>query len=130
MMTQRRPKSKGNTAGRKQLDCLGLRLQNLRSLQNTTQLSLAKQLGIGQTGLSHMERRDDILLSTLKAYVEALGGQLHVAATFPMPMLFLSSEIRIGSERMSQARSRCRLTTSFPFPVFLARPSLLLRQGT
>jgi predicted transcriptional regulator/DNA-binding XRE family transcriptional regulator len=83
MMTQRRPKSKGNTAGRKQLDCLGPRLQNLRSLQNTTQLSLAKQLGIGQTALSHMERRDDILLSTLKAYVEALGGQLHVAATFP-----------------------------------------------
>src|SRR5580704_4675592 len=83
MMTQRRPKSKGNTAGRKQLDCLGLRLQNLRQLQNTTQLSLAKELGIGQTALSHMERRDDILLSSLKAYVEALGGQLNVAATFP-----------------------------------------------
>jgi predicted transcriptional regulator len=29
-----------------------------------------------------MERRDDILLSTLNAYVEALGGQLHVAVTF------------------------------------------------
>jgi transcriptional regulator with XRE-family HTH domain len=130
MMTQRRPKSKRNTAGRKQLDCLGLRLQNLRSLQNTTQLSLAKQLGIGQTALSHMERRDDILLSTLKAYVEALGDQLHVAATFPDADAVSLVGDRIGSERMSQARSRCRLTTSFPFPVFLARPSLLLRQGT
>jgi len=30
-----------------------------------------------------MERRDDILLSTLQAYIEALGGQLHVSATFP-----------------------------------------------
>jgi hypothetical protein len=30
-----------------------------------------------------MERRDEMLLSTLNAYVQALGGQLHVAATFP-----------------------------------------------
>lgn len=82
-MKQRRTESNTEKADEGQLDILGLRLENLRRLQNKTQLSLAKQLGIGQTGLSHMERRDDILLSTLRAYIEALGGQLYVAATFP-----------------------------------------------
>src|SRR4051794_2140052 len=82
-MKQRRTKATIEPPTDSQLGSLGLRLQNLRQLQNTTQLSLAKQLGIGQTALSHMERRDDILLSTLKAYIEALGGQLHVAASLP-----------------------------------------------
>jgi transcriptional regulator with XRE-family HTH domain len=82
MMKQRRAKAKVEAVGGDELDTLGLRLQNLRHRQNTTQSSLAKQLRIGQTALSHMERRDDILLSTLNAYVEALGGQLHVAVTF------------------------------------------------
>jgi len=82
-MKQRRPEANAETAGGNELDSLGLRLQNLRLLQNTTQSKLAKLLGISQTALSHMERRDDILLSTLNAFVEALGGQLHVAATFP-----------------------------------------------
>src|ERR1700757_4307605 len=83
MMKQRRTKAKVEAGPRNELDNLGLRLQNLRRLQNITQLSLAKNLGIGQTALSHMERRDDILLSTLNAYVEALGGTLCIAATFP-----------------------------------------------
>jgi predicted transcriptional regulator len=83
MMKRRRAKARVEAIGSNGLDNLGLRLQNLRRLQNATQLSLAKQLRIGQTALSHMERRDDILLSTLNAYVEALGGQLHIAVTFP-----------------------------------------------
>ena len=82
-MKRRRPEANAETAGGDEVDNLGLRLQNLRLLQNTTQSTLAKLLGISQTALSHMERRDDILLSTLNAFVEALGGQLHVAATFP-----------------------------------------------
>jgi predicted transcriptional regulator/transcriptional regulator with XRE-family HTH domain len=83
MKQRRRIEAKAEATGANQLDSLGLRLQNIRQLQNTTQLSLAKELGIGQTALSHMEGRDDILLSSLKTYVEALGGQLNVAATSP-----------------------------------------------
>src|SRR5438046_7455585 len=83
MKRRRRPRVKPKTTVESSFDSFGLRLHNLRCLQGTTQLSLAKQLGIGQTALSHMERRDDILLSTLRAYIEALGGRLHVAATFP-----------------------------------------------
>src|SRR6516162_6116832 len=82
-MKQRRAEANSKAAGCNEFDTLGLHLQNVRLLQNTTQSTLAKQLGISQTALSHMERRDDILLSTLNAYVEALGGTLCIAATFP-----------------------------------------------
>jgi predicted transcriptional regulator/DNA-binding XRE family transcriptional regulator len=64
-------------------DNLGARLQSLRSARGATQASLAQRLGVGQTALSHMESRGDLLLSTVAAYVEALGGSIHVAATFP-----------------------------------------------
>jgi len=82
-MKQRRAAATAEMTGSNDFDSLGLRLQNVRLLRNTTQSTLARLLGISQTALSHMERRDEILLSTLNAYVQALGGQLHVAATFP-----------------------------------------------
>jgi predicted transcriptional regulator/DNA-binding XRE family transcriptional regulator len=82
-MILRRPAAQTDTVARYVLDCLGMRLQHLRSHRGTTQSSLAEALKIGQTALSHLERRDDILLSTLLAYIRALGGDLHIAATFP-----------------------------------------------
>jgi predicted transcriptional regulator/transcriptional regulator with XRE-family HTH domain len=82
-MKRRRRRIKSETTDENSFDNFGLRLHELRCRRGTTQLSLAEQLGIGQTALSHMERRNDILLSTLRAYIEALGGRLHVAATFP-----------------------------------------------
>jgi len=81
-MKSRRHSVQPNSAAEMLSDCLGLRLQNLRRLRDTTQVSLAETLRIGQTALSHLERRDDILLSTLVAYIEALGGRLQIAATF------------------------------------------------
>lgn len=82
-MKQRGATAQAKAAQSTEPESLGLRLQNLRRLHGRTQLALAEQLGIGQTALSHMERRDDIHLSTLKAYIEALGGQLEIAASFP-----------------------------------------------
>ena len=124
-MKQRRAEAKVETARGNQVGGLGLRLQNLRQLQNTTQLSLAKQLGIGQTALSHMERRDDILLSTLNAYVEALGGQLHVAATFPKAKavpLVGDSCWRAIEERSPAAEPNDRDQLSLPHILGPARP--------
>jgi hypothetical protein len=36
-----------------------------------------------QSNVSRLERQDDLYLSTLQGYVEALGGQLEVSAVFP-----------------------------------------------
>ena len=82
-MKSRHSKATAEAAPADPLDCLGLRLQALRRHHRVTQRALAEQLQVGQAALSHMERRDDIKLSSLTDYVVALGGQLHVAATFP-----------------------------------------------
>jgi predicted transcriptional regulator len=47
-----------------------------------TQVQLAEQLGISQGNVSRLEARSDIYLSTLRAYIEALGGHLEIAAVF------------------------------------------------
>ena len=58
-------------------------LRELRKARRLTQVSLARELGIGQDGISRMEQRSDLLLSTLRRTVEAMGGSLSLVARFP-----------------------------------------------
>ena len=82
-MKIRRPKTKTDQSSEHFLANLGARLQDVRLLRGATQLDLADKMGVGQTALSHMEKRDDLLLSTVASVIESLGGTLHVAAKFP-----------------------------------------------
>lgn len=45
-------------------------------------VQLAEQLSISQGNVSRLEARSDVYLSTLRSYVEALGGHLEIAAVF------------------------------------------------
>lgn len=58
-------------------------LVEVRRQLNVTQEALAVALGTSQASVSKLERRSDIYLSTLRRYVEALGGQLEITARFP-----------------------------------------------
>jgi transcriptional regulator with XRE-family HTH domain len=58
-------------------------LQELRQAPKLTQVRLAKALGITQDGVSRLEKRSDLLLSTLRKSVEAMGGNLSLVAEFP-----------------------------------------------
>ena len=58
-------------------------LCELRKARRLTQVSVARQLGITQDGVSRLERRSDLLLSTLRRTVEAMGGSLSLVARFP-----------------------------------------------
>ena len=49
----------------------GALLENLRLHRGVSQVQLAEKMGMGQSALSHLEHRDDILLSTLIEYVES-----------------------------------------------------------
>ncbi|TFH33005.1 MAG: XRE family transcriptional regulator, partial [Deltaproteobacteria bacterium] len=55
----------------------------LRQAVKRTQEELASSLGVGQDTISRLEQRGDMLISTLKRYVEAMGGQLDLVARFP-----------------------------------------------
>jgi transcriptional regulator with XRE-family HTH domain len=58
-------------------------LNELRAARQLTQESLAKSLGINQAAVSKMERRTDMYISTLRAFVVAMGGELEITARFP-----------------------------------------------
>ena len=59
-----------------------LALAELRGEKSVTQTDLAKVLGVTQTRVSRIEREDDLYISTLRKYVEALGGRLELRAVF------------------------------------------------
>ncbi len=58
-------------------------LCELRTARRLTQVRMAKTLGITQDSVSRLERRSDLLLSTLRKAVEAMGGDLSLVARFP-----------------------------------------------
>jgi transcriptional regulator with XRE-family HTH domain len=58
-------------------------LKGLRQAARKTQVDLAQALGVGQDTVSRLEQRGDMLLSTLRRYVEAMGGELELVARFP-----------------------------------------------
>lgn len=45
--------------------------------------SMAKALGIGQDGMSKIEKRADLMISTLRKTVEAMGGPFFWSRNFP-----------------------------------------------
>jgi len=63
-------------------EVLLMSMRELRELSGKTQAEVAKVAEMTQGELSRAERRDDHLLSTLRRYVEALGGELEVEAVF------------------------------------------------
>jgi DNA-binding XRE family transcriptional regulator len=58
-------------------------LRELRHAVSKTQKTVARTLNMGQDGISRLEKRSDLLLSTLRNYVEAVGGRLTLVAQFP-----------------------------------------------
>jgi transcriptional regulator with XRE-family HTH domain len=58
-------------------------LRELRRAHKLTQERIAETLGIGQDQVSRLEQRSDLLISTLRSYVEAMGGRLTIVAEFP-----------------------------------------------
>ena len=55
----------------------------LRDALRFTQQQLAEELGVKQAAISKMERRPDHLVSTLRRFIEAMGGELELKAHFP-----------------------------------------------
>ena len=58
-------------------------LRELRKARRLTQVRMAKALGITQDSVSRLEKRSDLLLSTLRKTVQAMGGRLSLVAEFP-----------------------------------------------
>jgi DNA-binding XRE family transcriptional regulator len=82
-------------------------LRQLRKARKLTQVRMAKSLGISQDGVSRLEKRSDLLLSTLRKTVEAMGGKLSLVAEFPdRPPVILSSLGEDGVPPTTASRKR------------------------
>jgi len=79
MSPERRRQNQERTAAM----LLAMDLVELRGKVELTQEELAGRLEISQSNVSRLERRRDMLISTLRDVVEALGGELHLVAEFP-----------------------------------------------
>jgi transcriptional regulator with XRE-family HTH domain len=73
-------------------------LREVRRLRKLTQARLSKRLKIGQEGVSRIEKRTDLYLSTLRSYVEGLGGKLSLTVEFPDRAPVVLSGFGEGSE--------------------------------
>jgi transcriptional regulator with XRE-family HTH domain len=80
LSTARRKKVEARSA---QLIAEEMTLRELRHARKLTQVRIAKTLGITQDSVSRLEKRSDLLLSTLRKTVEAMGGNLSLIAEFP-----------------------------------------------
>ncbi len=58
-------------------------LDGLRRARELTQVAVAERLGVDQGAVSKIEKRADMYVSTLRGYIEAVGGHLELRAVFP-----------------------------------------------
>lgn len=82
-----------------------LPLAELRKARLLTQDRLAELLHINQGAVSKLEKRSDMYLSTLRSYVEAMGGRLDVRAVFPNGEVVLEHLTDAGTERTASSRA-------------------------
>ncbi len=66
-------------------------LGELRKARELTQVALANALDTTQSGVSRIEHQTDLYLSTLRSYIEAMGGSLEVSAVFPDGKVLIST---------------------------------------
>jgi len=85
-----------------------LTLRGLRQAQHLTQERMAVLLGVEQENVSRLERRADLLLSTLSSYVAAMGGRLRLVAEFPNRRPVTVTLGDISENKPSKPRRRTR----------------------
>jgi transcriptional regulator with XRE-family HTH domain len=83
-------------------------LRELRKARKLTQTRVAKALGITQDGVSRLEKRSDLLLSTLRKTVKAMGGDVRIVAQFPDRAPVVVSHLSEERPRRKPSRRRAR----------------------
>ena len=77
------PERRARVEARVQTALKEMPLHELRRARDLTQMTLAKAMGTSQGEVSKIEQRTDVYVSTLRSYLEAMGGELEIVARFP-----------------------------------------------
>ena len=96
----------------KQLIAEEMTLRQIRRARKLTQTRVAETLGITQDGVSRIEKRSDLLLSTLRKTVEAMGGSLSLVAQFPGSAPVILSGVSGGDDEVRKPQPALRKRTA------------------
>ncbi|MDA8107117.1 MAG: helix-turn-helix transcriptional regulator [Betaproteobacteria bacterium] len=77
------PDARARAEARTQAMVRELALSEIRKALDVSQVDLAKLMEVSQASVSKLESREDLHISTLAAYVKALGGEIEILAHFP-----------------------------------------------
>ena len=80
-------------------------LHELRRARELTQRDMAKLLKVNQPAVSKMEQRADVYVSSLRSYIEAMGGKLKIVAEFPDGEIAITNFSDVGDEGLAQSES-------------------------
>src|SRR5436190_23382406 len=78
-------------------------LQELRQAHQMSQERLAELLLTKQANVSRIERRTDMYISTLRSYIEAMGGRMDIIAKFPDGEVYINQFEDIHAKRAKQS---------------------------
>lgn len=76
------PEAQARVRARVEAELEALTLKGLRQDLALTQSEVSQSADMTQSELSRVESRSDHLTSTLRRYIEALGGELEITAVF------------------------------------------------
>jgi transcriptional regulator with XRE-family HTH domain len=82
-LRRRRPPNRERVDGIKRGVELAIALHEVRVRRGITQEQVAERLATSRPNVSRIEHEDDVRMSTMQRYVEALGGRLEIVARFP-----------------------------------------------
>ncbi len=84
-------------------DLAEMPLNELRRARALSQTQLAKVMDTAQSEVSKIEQRTDLYISTLRSYIEAMGGELEIIARFPDGAVRIT-QFRDVEDQVSAAR--------------------------
>jgi transcriptional regulator len=93
------PKSRAAAEKKAQRMLKEMPMQELRQARHLSQERMADILDTKQANISQIERRTDMYISTLRSYIEAMGGELKVVAAFPDGEIVINQFREIGEKR-------------------------------
>jgi len=95
------PESRARSESKQRAMLAEMALSELRKARGLSQRELAEALHVQQPSIAKIEKRTDMYISTLRAHIEAMGGELEVIARFPEGSIRIRNFADLERERTS-----------------------------
>ena len=92
------PERRARVDARKSEMLAAMPLHELREARAMTQKAVGDVLKVNQPAIAKLERRADMYVSNLRAYIEAMGGRLNIVAEFPHGSVVITNFSDAGEE--------------------------------